>query len=748
MNKWSGLLLTALGLAASVGTAQAELAAVDPGPYTFSTGKFPLWYQDRNNLSLELCQSKAVSPAVPGAPGAPGAPSYLCTLVPEPGVFDDTLPMVFPDNWPSELFWFLAETSIPDRNGYELEIYTAGVEAAFAGGQPLDGDQQSFARIRIRASVPVAGTYTITHPYGVETVNVTNPGRRAINITRDIGIGATGDFSGALAGDIGPFLTSASGRVSAVNPETGVTETFIGDPNVPGPVVGSPFNTNYVEITGPAGTIRSADFTVSGKVLDSRPPTPVEIERTSYRRTSDSTRIEVFANSTALNSTVCYRETLALVAGTPPSPCLVNLISDNNGYFFGNSTTQALPPFVVVTASDPSGTTKPTALSGKLTDVVKINTARYSWDTRTLTIEAVSSDETLVPDLAAEGFGRLTKNGITQTLSVADLPQPPAAITVKSSAGGLDREPVTVVGKAPEVGPNQLPLAVNDVASTSAGVPVTIPVLENDSDPDNDLPLSVVEPVLQAGALGRIALSGSTSVIYTPPATTPAAGLTETFTYRVQDARGGRSEPATVTVTVRANQAPVAANDTAAGIGNGTPVAINVLANDTDPDGNVPLAIANLTQPAAGRGTVAITGTALTYTPPTGVTTAFTATFTYQAQDTLGALSNTATVSVSVSPAVVENLSIQSATVTEKSKNRWTWEVRGRTNVVPGNSIQLMADTTAGNVVLGTVTPNGNGSWRFALNNSTDRVPLPGGAVTARSANGTEAIQSLSINRR
>ena len=26
---------------------------------------------------------------------------------------------------------------------------------------------------------PTAGTYTITHPYGVETVNVTTPGRRA-----------------------------------------------------------------------------------------------------------------------------------------------------------------------------------------------------------------------------------------------------------------------------------------------------------------------------------------------------------------------------------------------------------------------------------------------------------------------------------------------------------------------------------------------------------------------------------------
>lgn len=156
MNKWSGFLLSALGLAVAAGTAQADLAAVDPGPYTPATGGFPQWYRDENNLPLELCQSKAVSPTVAGAPGAP---AYLCTLLPEPGVYDDTQPMVFPDNWPPELFWFLAETSIPNNaSGFGLEVYIAAIEAAFALEHPVDGDQQSFARIRIRirASVPVA----------------------------------------------------------------------------------------------------------------------------------------------------------------------------------------------------------------------------------------------------------------------------------------------------------------------------------------------------------------------------------------------------------------------------------------------------------------------------------------------------------------------------------------------------------------------------------------------------------------
>lgn len=203
MNNWPRLALCAAGLSLTLtGTAWAGLKAVDPGPYTLATGRYPMWYQDHNDLSMELCQSRAASSRVPVSV----PPAYMCTLLPEPGIYDDALPLVFPDNWPPEMFWYLAETSIPavGNSGYELDVYVAGIEAAFASENPVDGDQQSFARIRIRVSVPQAGTYVITHPYGVETVNVTTPGRRAINITRDIGIGAPGNFSGVLNGAIGP----------------------------------------------------------------------------------------------------------------------------------------------------------------------------------------------------------------------------------------------------------------------------------------------------------------------------------------------------------------------------------------------------------------------------------------------------------------------------------------------------------------------------------------------------------------
>lgn len=741
MNKWPRFALNALGLALSLtGSAYAQLAAVDPGPYTFATGKFPMWYQDSNNLSMELCQSRAASSRV----GVSTPPAYMCTLLPEPGIFDDSLPMVFPDNWPPEAFWFLAETAIPNNGaGFGMDAYVAGIEAAFASENPADGDQQSFARIRIRVNVPVAGTYTITHPYGVETVNVTTPGRRAINITKDIGIGAPGDFSGTLNGAIGPFLRSINGPYSEVNPDTGGIETFVGDPNLTEAVTGSPFDTNFVRIVGPsgAGTIQTNLFTVAGKVLDSRQQTHVDIDRATYRRTSAGVRAEVFAKADA-SSTLCFRESVALLPGPPPTPCQTSLTGDNTGLFFGQRLGNGtLPSVVVVTATNPAGTTRPTSVSAKLTDVVKVQTARYSWANHSLLIEATSTDEVAIPDMVAQGYGRLSKTGTLQRITVADLTQPPATVTVKSAAGGSDTEAVVVVGTAPDTGENQAPISNADTGSTSFGVPITLSLLTNDSDPDGDNPLGITALTQPAAGQGTVALSGTAAVVYTPPAVVNAP-LTTTFTYKAQDAKGlASANPATVTITVAPNQAPTAVADSVATLGVAIP--INVLANDTDPEGNVPLAVNSLTQPAAGRGTVSSNGTVITYTPPATVTTAFTTTFTYIARDNFGALSTPATVTVQVSPRpAAETFAVTASTVQARSGGRFNWDFTGTSSVTTGNTITVQVTTPTGLVTLGTTTVPLTGRWRLTLNNTTV-VPSANPTATIRSSQGT--VRTVSV---
>ncbi|VVQ37623.1 Ig-like domain-containing protein [Pseudomonas fluorescens] len=739
MNKWPRFALNALGLALSLtGSAYAQLAAVDPGPYTFATGKFPMWYQDENQLSMELCQSRAASSRV----AASVPPAYMCILLAEPGIYDDAQPMIFPDNWPPEAFWFLAETTIADNAaGYGVDAYVAGIEAAFASENPADGDQQSFARIRIRVNVPVAGTYTITHPYGVETVNVTAPGRRAINITRDIGIGAPGNFTGAVNGAIGPFLRSVNGPYTEVNPDTGATETFVGDPNLNEAVTGSPFNTNFLRITGPAGTIQSSVFSLSGKVLDNRQQTQVEIDRATYRRTAAGVRAEVFAKASN-SSTLCFRESVALLPGPPPTPCQTSLLGDNNGLFFGHRLgTGAVPPVIVVTATNPAGTTRPTAVSAKLTDVVKVQTARYNWANHSLLIEATSSDEVAIPDMVAQGYGRLSKTGTLQRITVADLTQPPATVTVKSAAGGGDTEAVVVVGSAPDTGENQAPITNADSGSTSFGVPITLSLLTNDSDPDGNNPLGITALTQPAAGQGSVALNGTTSVVYTPPAVVNAP-LTTTFTYKAQDAKGlASANPATVTITVAPNQAPTAVADSVATLGVAIP--INVLANDTDPEGNVPLAVNSLTQPAAGRGTVSTDGTVITYTPPATVTTAFTTTFTYIARDAFGALSTPATVTVQVSPRpAAETFAVTASTVQARSGGRFNWDFTGTSSVTTGNTITVQVTTPSGLVTLGTTTVPLTGRWRLTLNN-TLVVPSANPTATIRSSQGT--VRTVSV---
>ncbi|WP_223545978.1 Ig-like domain-containing protein [Pseudomonas sp. A-B-19] len=185
------------------------------------------------------------------------------------------------------------------------------------------------------------------------------------------------------------------------------------------------------------------------------------------------------------------------------------------------------------------------------------------------------------------------------------------------------------------------------------------------------------------------------------------------------------------------NQIPIANPDSAIS-STGQPVIINVLANDTDPDGNVPLRVVGLEQPNSGTGVVSTDGTRVTYTPPATVTAPFTATFTYKAADAKGAESAPATVSVAVSTAVVENLIVTSATVTARSNSRWYWVLSGTTSRGTGNTITATATVTTGTANLGTatLTPTATGArWNIAVT-TVGSGPSPSPTATVKSAFG------------
>jgi len=204
--------------------------------------------------------------------------------------------------------------------------------------------------------------------------------------------------------------------------------------------------------------------------------------------------------------------------------------------------------------------------------------------------------------------------------------------TIADSNGGTSTARVTVV----VVPSNDPPVAQNDSTSTDAGVLVVIPVLDNDSDPDGDFLLieSFTEP--QNGSI----LNSRTSLSYIPD--DGFQGI-DTFSYTVSDGNGGSSQ-ATVTVSIaEVNEAPFAQDDSAI-TDEGLPVAVLLLLNDSDPDGD-PLEIESVTIP--DHGTVEIVGGELVYTPDPGFDGV--ETFSYTISDGKGETS-TATVFIAVAP--------------------------------------------------------------------------------------------------
>jgi hypothetical protein len=103
-----------------------------------------------------------------------------------------------------------------------------------------------------------------------------------------------------------------------------------------------------------------------------------------------------------------------------------------------------------------------------------------------------------------------------------------------------------------------------------------------------------------------------------------------------------------ILMTNGANLAPVAANDAAISTDDAA-VTINVIANDTDSGGTIdPTSVQIVSQPAHGTTSTTSTGSVV-YTPTAGY--AGSDSFTYTVKDSQGAVSNVATVTLTVTAA-------------------------------------------------------------------------------------------------
>jgi len=204
--------------------------------------------------------------------------------------------------------------------------------------------------------------------------------------------------------------------------------------------------------------------------------------------------------------------------------------------------------------------------------------------------------------------------------------------TVCDTTGRCDTGRVTVtVG-----GDNQTPIGGDDHVTVGEDGTTTIPVLDNDGDPDGDD--IYVDDVTQPGH-GTVTIDDDGAIVYTPD---PDFAGEDTFTYTVCDTEGACTD-VTVTVTVTPVADPPVAVDDARATPFETAITFDVRDNDLDVDGDA-LTVASHTTPASG--TLVLGGDGrFTFTPAAGMSGVVT--FDYVVSDP-GGLTDDARVTITV----------------------------------------------------------------------------------------------------
>ena len=171
-----------------------------------------------------------------------------------------------------------------------------------------------------------------------------------------------------------------------------------------------------------------------------------------------------------------------------------------------------------------------------------------------------------------------------------------------------------VLGPQPE---NEPPVAEDDEAQTSQGVPKTFDVLANDRDPDGGPEPLRFARLTRLPDQGTVLCTSSGSCTYSPD---PGFTGTDSFEYEVSD--GAATDTATVRIGVRPGlltppTPPVARDDFEKTQENQT-VRFNVLRNDSDPDGrDGDLKGVSYTRPEHGTAVCRVDGSC-EYTPDRG----------------------------------------------------------------------------------------------------------------------------------
>lgn len=271
---------------------------------------------------------------------------------------------------------------------------------------------------------------------------------------------------------------------------------------------------------------------------------------------------------------------------------------------------------------------------------------------------------------------------------------------------------------------NRTPVAVNDVTTVQRDQSVSIAVLANDTDPDGQ---SLVVTAVTQPAHGTVSFT-ATGVTYTP-----AEGYvgTDGFTYTISDGNGG-VDTATVAITVF--DRPPVANADAAMTRVDTPVVIDVLANDTDPDGDA-LSLTAVGTPA--HGVAIVSGGAVSYTPAAGFVGVDS--FSYTITDANG---TTATGTVTVTVEAGNRAPVANDDFAETINPVWVLiDALANDSDPDGDAIEIVSFTQPAN---GTVVQVAPGQFHYKANAAF--CGLDPFTYTIRDSAGNEATATVTVN--
>jgi hypothetical protein len=222
---------------------------------TSTTAGFPTFMADPNGIRLEPCLTTA---------------DQSCVLLSDAG-FNSANPVVYPTNFPSEFFYFLADSelvAIPSDascgGAGGTALLRIATEGSYPGGIVLASNAIWFNRVRVTASgLCPARPYKFETPYGEVLLASDSTGAiRANTGTVDITSTAVRPITpGFLVADPNAAPTPPAGYIG----DGRSFQKVVGSQYVP---VGASEPANYFEVINPSGTslVKSDKFLLSGRL--------------------------------------------------------------------------------------------------------------------------------------------------------------------------------------------------------------------------------------------------------------------------------------------------------------------------------------------------------------------------------------------------------------------------------------------------------------------------------------------------